>query len=40
MWLIAGILIVVVPLVVMGLVADYRERQYKKVQHPGEPAGN
>jgi hypothetical protein len=30
MWLFLGILIAVVPVLVMGCVADYRERQYKK----------
>jgi hypothetical protein len=33
MWLLAGILIVGIPLLVMGLVSDYHEHQYRK-QHP------
>jgi hypothetical protein len=33
MWLITGVLIVVVPLVVMVLVSEHQERQYKKA-HP------
>jgi hypothetical protein len=30
MWLLLGILLAVIPVLVLGFVADYRERQYKK----------
>jgi len=33
MWLIAGILIVGIPLIIIGFTAAYREQQYRK-QHP------
>jgi len=35
MWLITGVLIVFVPILVMVLVVDHQERQYKKARPSG-----